>query len=212
LAPLVWKREEPLGSEALDAECFLFDFLSVEGAARWLQNGQSEGVFRLVDKGIGVGVTPSFAFLSGREGAGLEVSGTFPDFQARLEGVEWLYPDGTSRLEWMAGLSTSKNQVTYNLEFFKDGSGQVLGAFSDGTTQASYFFASVERKFPSKWGAFVGLLKSPDGGPALLWIQADVDLGRGYDLAYQAWLPVGSQPGPLAGVAHRSGINFSYTF
>jgi hypothetical protein len=212
LPPLSWVRDEPLGSEALDADCFLFDFLSVEAAARWLQEGQSEGVLRLVDKGIGIGVTPSFAFLSGRDGAGLEVSGTFPDFQARLEGVDWLYPDGASQLEWVAGLSTSKNQVTYNLEFFKDGSGQVLGAFSNGYTQASYFFASVEKKFPSKWGAFVGALKSPDGGPALLWIKANADLGSGYDLAYQAWLPVGNVAGPLAGLAHRSGISFSNNF
>jgi hypothetical protein len=212
LAPLAWEREEPLGSEALDAECFLFDFLSVEAAARWIQDGSTEGVLRLVDRGIGIGVTPSFAFLSGRNGAGLEISGTFPDFQARLEGVDWLYPNGINELEWVAGLSTSKNQVIYNLEFFKDGSGQVLGAFSNGYNQASYFFASVGRRFPSKWGAFVGALKSPDGGPALLWIKVDVDLGGGNNLAYQAWLPVGNVAGPLSGVAHRSGICFSNSF
>jgi|GEM_PF-1903300 len=211
-SPLVWQRDEPLGSEALGASCFLFDFLSVEGAARWLEGGTTEGVIRLVNKGIGIGVSPSFAFLSGRNGAGLELSGTFPDFQARMEGVDWLYLDGTSQLDWIAGLSTVKNLITYNLEFFKDGSGQVLGPFSDGYTQASYFFASIEKRFPTKWGAFAGLLKSIDGGPAVFWIKAHVDLGENWKLGYQAWLPAGDANGPLAGLTHRSGLILSESF
>lgn len=174
--------------------------------------GNAEGVLRLVNKGIGIGISPSFAFLTGREGAGLELSGTFPDFQARLEGVDWLYPDGVSQLEWVGGLSTVKNQTTYNLEFFKDGTGQVLGAFSGGYTQAAYFFASVEKQFPSKWDAFGGLLKSLDGGPALLWLKADVDLGQKWNLGLQAWLPLGGADGPLGLVDHRIGTSVGYSF
>jgi hypothetical protein len=210
--PLVWQRDEPLGSEALDASCFLFDFLSVEGAARWLDSGRAEGVLRFVNKGIGIGVSPSFAFLSNRNEAGLELSGTFPDFQARLEGVSWFYPDGTTLLEWVAGLSTVKNQTTFNLEFYKDASGQALGVFSTGYTPASYFFASVEKRFPAKWGAFAGLLKSVDGGPALFWVKAEVDFERDWDLGYQAWLPIGAEDGPLAGLTHRNGVSVSYIF
>ncbi len=210
--PLVWQRDEPLGSEALDASCFLFEFLTAEGAVRFLDSGRAEGVIRLVNKGIGIGVSPSFAFLSNRNGAGLELSGTFPDFQARLEGVNWFYSDGTTRLEWVAGLSTVKNQTTFNLEFYKDASGQVLGGFSNGYTSASYFFASVEKRFPAKWGAFAGLLKSVDGGPALFWIKAEVDLDPNLGLSYQAWLPIGAEDGPLAGLTHRSGISITDTF
>ena len=212
LLPLAWQRDEPLGSEALDASCFLFDFLSVEGAARWLDGGKTEGVLRLVDKGIGIGVSPSFAFLTGKNGAGLELSGTFPDFQARLEGVDWLYPDGSSQLEWVAGLSTVKDQTTYNLEFFRDGSGQVLGPLSDAYTPSGYFFASVGKKLPSKWGAFAGILKSVDGGPAVFWIKADVALGGQWTLGYQAWLPAGEANGPLSGLTHRSGVALSESF
>jgi hypothetical protein len=212
MPPLEWQRDELLGSEALDASCFLFDFLSVEGAARWLEGGTTEGVLRLVNKGIGIGVSPSFAILRGRNGAGLELSGTFPDFQARLEGVDWLYPDGSSQLEWVAGLSTVKNQTTYNLEFFRDGTGQVLGAFSDGALQDSYFFASIEKRVPAKWGAFAGALLSPDGGPAVFWIKADLALGGQWTLGYQAWLPAGEANGPLSGLTHRSGVALSESF
>ncbi len=212
LPPLAWQRDEPLGSEALDLSCFLFDFLSVEGAVRWLDSGMAEEVIRLVDKGIGVGVSPSFAFLTGRNGAGLELSGTFPQFQARLEGVDWLYNDGTSEMTWIGGLSTVKNLVTYNLEFFKDGSGQVLGPFSDGFTQASYFFASVEKRVAPKWGAFAGLLKSLDGGPAVFWIKADLGLGETWNLGYQAWLPAGASDGPLSRLNYRNGVVLSDTF
>ena len=72
--PLVWLRDEPLTSEGLDASCFLFDDLSVEGAVRWLEGGTSEEVLRLVDKGIGISVTPSFAWMAGRNGFGLDAS------------------------------------------------------------------------------------------------------------------------------------------
>ena len=77
MPPMAWQRDEPLGSEALDASCFLFDFLSVEGAARWLEGGNAEGVLRLINKGIGIGVSPSFAFLTGR---GRGRAGTFRHF------------------------------------------------------------------------------------------------------------------------------------
>ena len=111
--------------------------------------------------------------------------------------MDWLYNDGTSEMTWIGGLSTVKNLVTYNLEFFKDGSGQVLGPFSDGFTQASYFFASVEKRVAPKWGAFAGLLKSLDGGPAVFWVKADLGLGETWNLGYQAWLPAGASDGPL---------------
>src|SRR6185295_6106190 len=81
LSPLGWDRDHPLGSEALKANCFLIDDLSLEGAARWLDGGTDEWVVRLIEKNVGFAVVPSFARLAGRDGAGLELSVTFPDFK-----------------------------------------------------------------------------------------------------------------------------------
>lgn len=94
LPPLQWDREEALASEGLDASCFLFEDLSLEGALRWLQGGDAEGVLKLVEKGIGITFTPSLAWMIGRNGVGLEASGTFPTAQVRFEGVDWVYPGG----------------------------------------------------------------------------------------------------------------------
>ena len=192
LSPLAWQRDEPLGSEALDASCFLFDFLSVEGAARWLSGDRTEGVIRLVDKGIGIGVSPSLAILSGRNGAGLELSGTFPEFQVRFEGVDWFYANGSSQWEGIGGLSTVKGQVTYNLEFYRDGTGTVLGNSSTGPSATTYLFASVEGPFPAKWWTYLSLLKSVDGGPLLAWTRIRWSLGGPFTLSLQAWLPLGA--------------------
>src|SRR5271163_2318149 len=127
LPPLAWITDESLGNEGLNVDFFLLDDLSVEGSVRWLADGSSEWSDRLLNKGIGIGITPSFAWLEGRDGAGLELSGTFPDFQVRLEGVNWFYSNGASRLEWIAGLSTLVQGTKLTLEGLQDATGEALG-------------------------------------------------------------------------------------
>jgi hypothetical protein len=139
LAPLQWQGAEPLGSEGLDASCFMFDDLSLEGAVRWLEGDRAEGLLKVVDKGIGLTVTPSLAWMTGRNGFGLELVGTFPTLQVRLEGVDWLYPDGHTATNWNLGLSTSHEGVKYTAEFLRDETGEILGNYSDHVTQATYF-------------------------------------------------------------------------
>ena len=169
LPPLAWITDEPLGSEGLNVNCFLFDDFSVEGSVRWLADGNSEWTARLVDRGIGLSITPSFARMEGRNGTGLELSGTFPDFQVRLEGVNWFYPDNSTQLEWIAGLSTLVQKTKLTLEGFRDATGEALGGETSGNPDSFYFFASAQRDFSGQWQAAPALVKSLDGGPLLLW-------------------------------------------
>ena len=212
LSPLAWICDQPLGSDVLQASCFLFDFLSAETAVRWLQGGNSEWVARLVNKGIGITVSPSFAMLSGRNGLGLELDGTFPDFQARAEGVDWLYPDGSVQLDWIAGLSTVRDHTTYNLEVFRDGSGQALGFFSNDSFQATYLFASVEKDFHGEWEVFSGLVKALEGGPLMFWPKVSWRFSPSWELGLQGQFMMGSASGPLALNQTRTGVSVSYSF
>lgn len=212
LAPLSWERDQPLGSEALDASCFLLDDLTLEGAARWLEGGADEWVLRLVNKGIGITATPSFARLNGRSGLGLELSGTFPDFQLRVEGVDWLYPDGTAQAEWVLGFSTVRNEIAYTLELFRDETGNVLGQDSGGAVNDTYLFTSMEKTFTGEWKVTPALLKGIEGGPFLFWPKVSWDFAPPWELAFQGQFRIGTVPGPLSLLQNRCGISVSYNF
>ncbi len=212
LAPLAWVADQPLGSEGVEADCFLFDFLSAEGAVRWLQGGEKEWVARLVNKGIGIGVSPSFARMSGRDGLGVELSGTFPEFQARLEAVDWFYHGGPALLEWVAGLSTVQDKTHYTLEAFQDGTGSVLGGFSNKSRNAFYLFASVGKDFSSKWKVSAALVKSPEGGPLLIWPKASWVFADSEELTLQCQVPLLVDPGPLDLATTRLGLSAAYLY
>ncbi|HEY5039208.1 MAG TPA: hypothetical protein VIJ93_09075 [bacterium] len=211
--PLDWTRDQPLGSEALDASCFLFDDLSLEGAARLLEGGTAEEVLRLVNKGIGLTVTPSFAWMKGRNGLGLEAMGTLPDFQVRLEGVDWLYPDGHAAAEWVVGLSTVKDGTTYTLEAFRDETGNMLGFYSSApASQATYVSASVEKDFTDGWKVSPSLAFSLEGGPLLFWPKASWGFSTHWELEFEAQIQLGRVAGPLALNPGRAGLSVSYSF
>jgi hypothetical protein len=212
LAPLTWEKDLPLGSEAVDASCFLFDDLSLEGATRWLEGGAEEWVWRLVNKGIGITATPSFAVLNGRDGLGLELSGTFPDFQLRVEGVDWLYPNGTAQTEWVLGFSTVRKGIAYTLEMFRDETGSVLGADNPGMGGATYLFTSMEKSFEGEWKITPGLLKGIEGGPFMFWPKVSWGFSPPWVLAFQGQLRIGTVPGPLALIQNRVGLSVSYSF
>ncbi len=210
--PLAWIKEPSLGSEGAEVSCFLFDDLSLEGSARWLSGGQGEWVARLVNKGIGLSLTPSFASLTGRDGIGMELSGTFPDFQARFEGVEWFAPGGAVRLEWTAGLSTVMQATQWTLECFQDATGEALRGVSSGTGNGTYFFASAERQFTAQWRFAPALVKALEGGPFLFWPKVSWRFEPSWLLEFQAHLPLGNDPGPLALDPGRVGLSVNYLF
>ncbi len=212
LPPLAWITDEPLGNEGFNVNCFLLDDLSVEASARWLADGHSEGIFRLIDKGIGISITPSFAWLEGRNGAGLELSGTFPDFQVRLEGVNWFYPDNSSRLEWIAGLSTLIQGTKLTLEGLRDATGEALGEWISTGFDSFYIFASAQRDFSGQWQPVPALVKSLDGGPFLLWPKVSYHLNQSWKLTAQAQWPLGSTQGSLGLMPGRSGLSLAYLF
>jgi len=218
LAPLGWERDQPLGSEAVDASCFLLDDLTLEGAVRWLEGGADEWVLRLVNKGIGITATPSFARLQGRNGMGLELSGTFPDFQLRVEGVDWLYPSTSSgqapsaQLEWVLGISTFRKGVGYTLEIFRDETGRILGDASAGLTNATYLFTSMEKTFSDGWKVSPALVKGFEGGPLIFWPKVSWDFSQGWEASCQGQFRIGTVPGPLALAQNRCGVSIGFSF
>jgi hypothetical protein len=212
LLPLAWMTDEPLGSEGLNLNCFLFDDLSIENSVRWLADGTSEWIARLINKNIGISITPSFAWLEGRSGAGLELSGTFPDFQVRLEGVNWFYPDNSSRLEWIAGLSTLLQGAKLTLEGLRDATGEALGEWTSDNPDSFYLFASAQKDFSGQWQAAPALVKSLDGGPLLLWPKVFLKLDQNWKMTAQAQWPLGSAGGPLGLTPTRSGLSLAYLF
>lgn len=212
LPPLTWSREMPLGSEGVDASCFLFDYLSLEAGARWLKDGTFEEVIRLVNRGIGITVTPSFALMSGRNGLGLELVGTFPDFKARFEGVDWLYPGGNTSMEWVAGLSTVHEGATYTVELIEDGDGSVLGGFSNKTTKTAYISPSFEKDFSGGWHLVPSLAFSLEGGSLLFWPKGSWDFSPSLECGIQAQIMMGPDQGPLALNPTRLGTWVAYSF
>jgi hypothetical protein len=212
LPPLTWMRDLPLGSEGVDASCFLFDYLSLEVGARWLGGETFEGVIRLVNRGIGITVTPSFATLTGRNGLGLEMVGTFPDLKAWLEGVDWLYSGGISAVDWVAGLSTVHEGATYTLEVLRDESGIMLGGFSDITTRATYISPSYEKNFPGGWRLTGTLAFALEGGPILFWPKGSWNFSPPWEWGLQAHILAGPNQGPLALAPTRLGTWVSYSF
>jgi hypothetical protein len=212
LSPLQWKEEEAPGSEGMDASCFLFDDLSLEGAVRWLSGGTAEGLVKVVDKGIGLTVTPSLAWMTGRNGFGLELVGTFPTFQVRLEAVDWLYADGQATTNWILGLSTSHEEVKYTAEVLWDETGEILGGYSGQASQATYVFLSAEGKFFGDWKASPALVAAVEGGPFLFWPKLGWNFKPGWELGFQAQALLGNWKGPLDLYPGRAGLSISYSF
>jgi hypothetical protein len=212
LSPLQWKDAESLGSEGLDASCFLFDDLSLEGAVRWLEGGAANGVLKLVDKGIGITFTPSLAWMTDRNGFGLEAVGTFPTIQVRLEGVNWLYPDGHTATNWNLGFSTSHEGMKYTAEFLRDETGEILGNDSSQITQVTYAFLSAEGKFFSQWKAAPALVASLERGPFFFWPKLSWGFEPSWELSFQAQWLIGAWEGPLDLTPGRTGVSLAYSF
>ncbi len=212
LSPLQWQGEEPLGSEGLDATCFLFDDLSLEGAARWLEGGTANGVLKLVDKGIGITFTPSLAWMTGRNGFGLEAVGTFPTVQVRLEGVDWLYPDGHTASNWNLGVSTSHEGVKYTAEFLRDETGEILGNYSNQVVPATYAFMSAGGSVTGQSKATLALVAPLEGGPFLFWPKASWDFEPSWELGFQAQWLIGAWQGPMDLYPGRTGVSLAYSF
>lgn len=212
LPPLAWITDETLGSEGLNVDCFLLDDLSVESSVRWLVDETSEEIIRLINKGIGISITPSFAWMEGRNGAGLDLSGTFPDFQIRLEGVNWFYPDSSSRQEWITGLSTLVQGTKLTLEGLRDATGEALGGWALTNPDSFYLFASAQKDFSGQWQAAPALLKSLDGGPLLLWPKFFFKLDQNWKLSAQAQWLLGSVQGPLGLIPSQTGFSLAYLF
>lgn len=212
LEPLQWDRDQPLSSEALDVSRFVLDDFSLEGAVRWLQDGRAEEVLRFVNKGIGLTFTPSFAHLEEKDGLGLEVMGTFPDFQVRWEGVDWVYPGGKERLEWISGVSTVKWGMTYTLEVLRDFEGEAMGIASDENPDVFYLSGELEGKLAADLKMKSTLVKSPQGGPFLFWPRVEWNLAPDWLASFEGQVLLGNGPGPLSPLPARTGVEFSYVF
>lgn len=211
LSPLQWQGSEALGSEGLDASFFLFDDLSLEGAARVLEGSAAEGVLRLVNKGIGLTVTPSAAWMTGRNAFGLEVMGTFPTLQIRLEGTDWLYVDQHTAANWTVGFSTSHEGIKYTAEILRDETGDILGAYSDAASQATYVFVSAEGSFFNFWKAAPALVVPLEGGPFLFWPKVSWGFAPQWDLNFQGQILLGNWKGPLDLYPGRAGASLAYS-
>lgn len=183
---LAWVMDEPLGSEGVNADCFLFDDLSLEGSARWLADGNAEEVFRLIDRGIGITLTPSLALLEGRDGMGLELSGTFPDFQVRFEGVNWVYADNTDLFEWVGAVSTLIDMTKVSLQCLQDATGGALGPWEEGQPGVFYLFASAQRDLTAQWQAEAAGVQPLNGGPFLFWPKISWAFETNWKLRFQA--------------------------
>jgi hypothetical protein len=212
LNPLTLTRDQPLGSLGADVSCFLFDDLSLEGAMRFLSGGVAEECIRLVNKGIGLTFTPSFAWMNGRNGFGLEAAGTFPQFQVRLEAVDWLYPDGRAAVNWNAGLSTVRDGVKYTAEVVRDETGEILGGDSNRRIQGTYVFISIEGTVLEEWKVTPSLVTPLEGGPFLFWPKASWDFSPSWQGIFEAQLLLGNWPGLLALRPNRAGISIAYAF
>ncbi len=211
LSPLQWRPAESLGSEGMDASCFMFDDLSLEGAVRFLQGGTANGVLRLVDKGIGITVTPSLAWMTGRDGFGLEMVGTFPTFQVRLEGEHWIYSDDHAATNWNLGVSTSHDGVKYTAEFLRDETGEILGNYSKQVIPTSYVFMTAEGKFLDQWKAAPAFVAPLEGGPFIFWPKVNWDFESSWELGFQAQWLIGAWEGPLDLYPGRTGVSLAYT-
>lgn len=212
LSPLQWERTEPLASEGADASLFLIDDLSMEGAVRWLAGGSTEGVVRLVNKGIGLTIAPSAAWMTGRNAFGLELAGTFPSFQIRVEGTDWLYPDQHTAANWIAGISTSHGGINYTAEVLRDQTGEILGMFSDETQQATYIYLTAEGGVLEHWKASPVLVVPLEGGPFLFWPKLTWDFATQWELGFQAQMLLGNWKGPLDLYPGRGGVSLAYSF
>jgi hypothetical protein len=198
LGPLTLLREEPLGSEAVDLSQALLEDLSLEAAGRLLAGGAAEWVVRLPNRGIGVSATPSFAHLTDRQGLGLEGVATFPTFQVRLEGAEWFFSSGRAALEMEAGVSSRWDESNLCLEWLKDGTGEALGGFSNRNPAANYFYFSLNRALDKHWILEPVLVKSPDGGPFLVWPRVVLNFDTGWQFSLEGQVSTAFSEGPLA--------------
>ena len=212
LDPLAWERNDAPGSEGLESTFFLFDDLSLEGAARWLEGWNGEGVVRLVDKGIGLTVTPSLAWMTGRNGAGLELVGTFPMLQVRFEGVDWLFADGHAVAAWNLGISTSHEGIKYTAEVLRDGTGEILGRNSSDNLPGTYAFISIEGSLFEKCKTLPSIVAPLEGGPFLFWPQVTCQLEEAWTISAQAQCLLGKWRGPLDMAPGRCGLSLAYAF
>ncbi|HET9870268.1 MAG TPA: hypothetical protein VFR02_07225, partial [bacterium] len=200
LGPLAFWREEPLGSESLDLSQPLFDELVLEAAARATAGG-GDWVVRLPNETLAYALTPSLARLGGRMVLGLEARLTLPVCQLRLEGARW--DGGDSPLEMEAGLSTRWDGSDLCLEWLRDATGEALGEFSGAAPGADYLYFSWGRALGPAWRLETRLVKSPDGGPFLLWPKAVMDFGTGWQFSLEGRTLVAWSAGPLARVGAR---------
>lgn len=209
IPPLAWLQDEPNASEGADLSCFLFDDLNLEGAVRWLEGGTAEGVVRLAQKGIGLAVTPSIAWMDKQNDLGLEIMGTFPTFQVRFEGVDRLYPDGHTAQDWNLGVSTLRYGVKYTAEVLRDGTGEIL-ADDLNDTPGTYAFASVEGTLTTQWKISPAVVAALDGGPILFWPKISWAFALPWEVGFQAQVPLGNWAGPLEKVPGRAGVSLNY--
>jgi hypothetical protein len=208
---LSWFMDEPLGSEGARADCFLFDDLSLEGSTRFLSDGTTEWTARLIDRGIGIALTPSFAHLENRDGAGLELSGTFPDFQVRFEGADW-FQGGAGQFEWVAALSTVIERTKFSFESLQDALGGALGPGIDSTPGGFYFFASTGRDITAQWHTEMALLEALPGGSFLFWPKADWAFETNWKLRFQAQWWLGTGQAPAQNAPGITGLSMAYSF
>ena len=150
--------------------------------------------------------------MSGRNGVGLEAVGTFHTFQLRLEGVDWLYADGHTAVNWNVGLSTSHEGVKYTAEVMGDGTGEALGAYSAENTEAAYVFLSADGKFADQWKAQPSFVTALEGGPFLFWPKLSWTFASQWDLGFQAQFLLGNWKGPLDLFPGRGGVSVAYSF
>jgi len=133
--------------------------------------------------------------------------------------VNWFYDligpiPSSSFLEWVGGVSTVKDDVSYRMEVFQDPTG-VLGWYSSdwsGGREGTYVLASLGMGFAGEWKAEGALVKGLEGGPLLLWPKASWGFSPPWEAAFQGQILIGNNPGDLALYPSRLGFSVSYGF
>jgi hypothetical protein len=197
--PLEPFKDPPVGSDGADVRYSLAANTVLEGAWRRMRNEKNEWVFRLENQGIGVAGTPLVALRDGQNGLGAEFSATLKHFQLRAEGVGWSREEDSARLlEMVCGFGTLIREFPLNLEFVRDGTGEVLGASATHAGEP-YSYAVLGLETPN----FYRLRFSPvyarafEGGRHMAKAKLLWEFSRRFETGVEGMWFWGDCPGPL---------------
>ncbi len=198
--PLEPFGDPPAGSDGVDIRYSLAANTVLEGAWRRMRNDENEWVFRLENQGIGVAGTPLVARRAGGDGLGAEFSATLKHFQLRAEGVGWSRDDVPGRfLEMVCGFSTLIREFPMNVEFVRDGTGEILGGTATGPDRIfNYLVLGLETPNFYRLRFSPVVARSPAGGRWMARPRLLYEFSSRFQAGFDGEWFWGGSPGPLA--------------